>query len=433
MDDARFASMLAAGTVDAMKAEILSIGTEILLGEIVDTNASYIAGRLPAIGIDVYFKAVVGDNLDRLSETIGHALERSDLVICTGGLGPTEDDLTREAIAAVFGEQPSVDPQLEAGLRAFFERRGYAMPESNVKQAWLLPSARAIPNPRGTAPGWWAERDGKIVIAMPGPPTEMTRMWEKEVEPELRRRFATSILVKRTLKTVGIGEGTLNEMVKDQLRLSHPSVGIYARADGVHLRIAAKAPDEREAWSMIRPVEEDIRRALGPAIWGADDDTFESIVGDMMRERAVTLATMESCTGGLLASTITDVPGSSEYFRSGLVSYQTEQKIEWGVRVEVIGEHGVISPECAREMARAAREMMRASIGVGITGVAGPDEQEGKPVGSIHIAVDAIWEAPRTMSYVFPQGRDAVKRRAVTQALFLLRQSLIEHRAEGLA
>ncbi len=416
-----------------MKAEILSIGTEILLGEIVDTNASYIAARLPAIGIDVYFKAVVGDNLDRLTETVGHALERSDIVICTGGLGPTEDDLTRETIAAVFKETPSVDPQLEADLRAFFERRGYSMPESNVKQCWLIPSARAIPNPRGTAPGWWAERDGKIVVAMPGPPTEMTRMWEKEVEPELRSRFAASILVKRTLKTAGIGEGTVNEMVKDQLRLSNPSVGIYARADGVHLRIAAKARDEQEGWTMIRPVEEDIRRALGPAIWGADDDTFESIVGDMMRERGATLATMESCTGGLLASTLTDVPGSSGFFRSGLVSYQTEQKITWGVDAAIIEEHGVISAECAREMARAAREMMVASAGVGITGVAGPDEQEGKPVGTIHIAVDAIWEAPRTMSYVFPQGRDAVKRRTVTQALFLLRQSLLDHRQEGLA
>jgi nicotinamide-nucleotide amidase len=416
-----------------MKAEILSIGTEILLGEIVDTNASYIAGRLPAIGIDVYFKAVVGDNLDRLSETIGRAIERSDIVICTGGLGPTEDDLTREAIAAVFHEEPLVDPELESTLRAFFERRGYAMPESNVKQAWLIASARAIVNPRGTAPGWWAERDGKIVVAMPGPPTEMTRMWEKEVEPELRSRFATSVLVKRTLKTVGIGEGTVNEMVKEQLRLSNPSVGIYARADGVHLRIAAKARDEREAWTQIHPVEQDLRRALGPAIWGADDDTFESVVGDMMRERAVTLATMESCTGGLLASTITDVPGSATYFRSGLVSYQTEKKVDWGVRAEVIEEHGVISAECAREMARAAREMLEASVGVGITGVAGPEEQEGKPVGSIHIAVDAVWEAPRTMSYVFPQGRDAVKRRAVTQALFLLRQSLLEYRPEGLA
>jgi nicotinamide-nucleotide amidase len=269
-----------------MKAEILSIGTEILLGEIVDTNAQYLAARLPALGIDLYFKAVVGDNLDRLTETIGRARERSDVVICTGGLGPTEDDLTREAICAVLGEEPAVDQELEANLRAFFERRGYAMPERNVKQCWVIPSCRPIPNPRGTAPGWWVERDGKIVVAMPGPPTEMTRMWEQEVAPELLRRNPGSVLITRTLKTAGIGEGTVDEMMSPLLKSTNPSIGIYARADGVHLRLAAKAPDEAAAWRLIRPVEEETRRILGPALWGADEDTFESVAGDMMKESA---------------------------------------------------------------------------------------------------------------------------------------------------
>jgi len=415
-----------------MKAEILSIGTEILLGEIVDTNAAYIASRLPGLGIDLYFKAVVGDNMERLSETIGRARERSDVVICTGGLGPTEDDLTREAICAVLGEEPHVDPALESTLRAFFERRGYVMPERNVKQCWLIPSARAIPNPRGTAPGWWVERDGKIIVAMPGPPTEMTRMWENEVAPLLSARNPGGILVTRTLKTAGVGEGTVDEMMSPLLKSENPSIGIYARADGVHVRLAAKAPDEESAWKLILPVEGEARRILGAAIWGADDDTFESVVGDMARERGVTIATMESCTGGLLASTLTDVAGSSAFFRSGVVSYQTEVKINYGVPAEVVKEHGVISPECARAMARAARERFEASVGVGITGVAGPEEQEGKPVGSIHIAIDAIWAAPQSMSYVFPQGRAAVKRRAVTTALVLLRQALLDYKPDAL-
>lgn len=415
-----------------MKAEILSIGTEILLGEIVDTNAAYIASRLPALGVDLYFKAVVGDNLDRLTETIGKARERSDIVICTGGLGPTEDDLTREAICAVLSEEPHVDAQLAGDLRAFFERRGYAMPERNVKQCWLIPSARAISNPRGTAPGWWVERDGKIIVAMPGPPTEMTRMWEKEVAPELLLRGPGSILITRTLKTAGIGEGTVDEMVSAQLKSTNPSIGIYARADGVHLRIGAKAADEESAWRLIRPMEAELRAILGPAVWGADEDTFESVVGDMMKEHRVSLATMESCTGGLLASTITDVPGSSEYFRGGFVTYQTEMKIAHGVPADVIEQHGVISAECAKAMAQAARERLEASVGVGITGVAGPDEQEGKPAGTIHIAIDAIWAAPQAMSYVFPQGRTAVKRRAVTTALVMLRQALLGYRPEAL-
>lgn len=409
-----------------MKAEILSIGTEILLGEIVDTNAAYIASRLPALGIDLYFKAVVGDNLERLTETIGRARERSDVVICTGGLGPTEDDLTREAICAVLGEQPRVEETLAEALREFFSRRGYAMPERNLKQCWVIDSARAIPNPRGTAPGWWVERDGKIVVAMPGPPTEMHRMWEQEVAPELRARNPGGVLVTRTLKTAGIGEATVDEMVSPLLKSSNPSIGIYARADGVHLRIAAKAPDEREAWSLIHPVEEEARLILGPACWGADDETFESIVAQMMQERGLTLATMESCTGGLLASTLTDVEGSSRFFRSGFVSYQTDIKIELGVDAAIVEEHGVISAECAQAMARAARERLRTNAGVGITGIAGAEPQEGKPPGSIHIAVDADWSAPRVMSYVFPQGRAAVKRRAVTQALVLLRQTLLD-------
>lgn len=415
-----------------MKAEILSIGTEILLGEIVDTNAQYIAARLPGLGIDLYFKAVVGDNLDRLTETIGRARERSDIVICTGGLGPTEDDLTREAICAVLGEEPHVDPDLETTLRGFFSRRGYAMPERNVKQCWLIPSARAIPNPRGTAPGWWVERDGKLIVAMPGPPSEMHRMWEQEVAPELVRRHPGAVLITRTLKTTGIGEGNVDEMVSPLLKSTNPSIGIYARADGVQLRIAAKADTADQARELIAPVEEEARRILGPAVWGADEDTFESVVGDMMRVHDVTVATMESCTGGLLASTLTDVPGASIYFKGGFISYQTELKVEWGVPQEVVDEFGVISPECARAMAKAARDQLETSVGIGITGVAGPDEQEGKPVGTIHIGIDAIWNAPQTMSYVFPQDRMAIKRRAVTVALGLLRQQLLGYRPEAL-
>jgi nicotinamide-nucleotide amidase len=415
-----------------MKAEILSIGTEILLGEIVDTNASWIASRLPGLGIDLYFKAVVGDNIDRLTETIGRARERSDIVICTGGLGPTEDDLTREAICAVLGEQPRVDPDLERNLREFFQRRGYAMPERNVKQCWIIPSSRAIPNSRGTAPGWWVERDGKIIVAIPGPPTEMTGMWDSEVAPELMRRNPGSVLITRTLKTTGIGEATVDEMVSPLLKSQNPSIGIYARADGVHLRIAAKATTADGARALIAPVEDDARAILGPAIWGADDDTLESVVGDMMRIHDITVATMESCTGGLLASTLTDVPGASIYFKGGLVSYQTGLKVEWGVPLAIVDDYGVISPECARAMAQAARERLEATVGIGVTGVAGPDEQEGKPVGTVHIGIDATWAAPQSMSYVFPQGRAAVKRRAVTTALTLLRQTLLGYRPEAL-
>ncbi len=424
-----------------MKAEIVSIGTEILLGEITDTNTQYIAARLPALGIDLFWASQVGDNLERLAEVLERAWGRSDLILTSGGLGPTEDDITREAIARVLGEEMTVDPDIAQALRDFFAGRGIKMPERNVKQAALIPSARAITNPHGTAPGWWVERDGRIIVAMPGPPTELHRMWEEEVAPELERRLRPepsecsrdaepghrpgAVLVTRTLKTVGIGEGSVDEMVSDLLKSANPSLGVYARTDGVQLRIAAKAATAEEARRLISPVEEEARRILGTAVWGADDDTLAGVVGEMLRERRLTLATMESCTGGLLASTITDVPGSSDYFKGGLVSYATEMKVAWGVDPAVIAEDGVISAECAREMARAARERLSADVGISVTGVAGPDPQEDKPVGTIHIAVDDGRRRPQAISYTFAQGREAVKRRAVTTALALLRRSLL--------
>ena len=366
-----------------MKAEIIAIGTEILLGEIIDTNSAYIAQRLPELGIDLFYKSVVGDNIGRIVETFDRAWNRSDIIFCTGGLGPTEDDMTREGIAKVLGEDPKVDPDLETRLRAWFSGRGYPMPESNIKQAWLIPSARAIDNPRGTAPGWWVERDRRIIVCMPGVPPEMERMWLKEVQPELERRSDGQVLVTRTIKTVGIGEGTVDEMAKPLYGASGVGIGTYARADGVHLRIGAKAKTREEAWALIRPVEDEMNRIFGSAIWGRDEDTMEGYIADQMHERRTTLAVMESCTGGLMANTLTDVPGASEYFLGGYVSYSTQQKIDLGVSAEVIEEFGVVSQETAKAMAQAARQRAGADYGVGITGVAGPDPKTAfRPVPS---------------------------------------------------
>ena len=408
-----------------MKAEIISIGTEILLGELLDTNANYLAARLPALGIDLYWMTQVGDNLDRLTEAFRRAWDRSDLTLATGGLGPTEDDVTREAIAAALDEPLSVRPELEAQLRAFFANRGLLMPERNVKQAALIPSARAIPNPRGTAPGWWVERDGRSLVALPGPPAELERMWEVEVAPRLAaRQWRGGVIVSRTLKTAGIGEGTVDEMVSPLLKSTNPTIGVYAKADGVHLRITAKAATAEEAHRLIGPVEEEARRVLGQAVWGADDDTLEGAVGALLKEQGLTLATMESCTGGLLATTITDVAGSSAYFKGGFVSYTAEMKVALGVAAELVARHGVVSAEVAQDMARACRQRLGADIGIGITGVAGPEPLEGKPPGTVHIGLDD-GAAPQAVSYAFAQGRAATKRRAVTTALALLRRALL--------
>jgi competence/damage-inducible protein CinA-like protein len=408
-----------------MKAEVISIGTEILLGEILDTNAQFIASHLPGLGIDLYWMSKVGDNQPRLVDVLRRAWDRSDLIVCTGGLGPTEDDITREAVCELIGEEPYVDAEQEEILRRFFAGRGFPMPERNLKQAWLTPSTRPIVNPRGTAPGWWVEKDGHILITMPGVPNEMTRMWEKEVSPRLAGRSTGAVIVSRTLKTVGIGEGSVDEMISPLLKGTNPSIGVYARADGIHVRATAKAPTARQAEMLIEPVEAELRQILGPAVWGIDDETLEGSIVKLLTERGMTLSAMESCTGGLLSSTITDFPGSSRVFKGAIVSYMTEIKKQFGVNPDIIERYGVISDETAKEMALAVRRTLATDVGVGITGVAGPDTVEDKPVGNIHIACAHGDREPATMSYTFGQGREAIKRRAVTSSLQLIRRTLL--------
>ncbi|HEX9036527.1 MAG TPA: competence/damage-inducible protein A [Ktedonobacterales bacterium] len=403
-----------------MRAEILSIGAEILLGHISDTNATYLAQRLSAMGIDLYFVSQVGDNLERLSETLQRARGRADVVITTGGLGPTEDDLTREAICDALGETPSVDPALEARLRAFFAGRGITMPERNLKQAWLIPSAAPLANPRGTAPGWWVERDGKIIISMPGVPSEMTRMWVREAEPRLRPRTGATLFT-RILRVAGVGESTVEERLGDLTHSLNPTIATYAKQDAVDVRISAKAATEEEARAQVEALEARARAAIGERnVFGVDGETPAGVALRALIERGLTLATMESCTGGLLASLITDVPGSSAAFRGGIVSYATDVKESEGVPAEILAEHGAVSVETARAMAQAARSRLGASVGVGVTGVAGPDEQEGKPVGEVHIAVAGDWGV-RDTSQMFSGGREAIKSRAAYTALNLLR------------
>jgi nicotinamide-nucleotide amidase len=406
-----------------MKAEIISVGTEILLGEITDTNATYLAAQLPLLGIDLYHISAVGDNLSRLSEVLGRAWGHSDLVLTTGGLGPTEDDLTREAIAKVLGEEMKVDPALEKWLRDFFASRSYAMPERNLKQATLIPSAQALPNPRGTAPGWWVEREGKIIVAMPGPPMEMNRMWENEVVPRLKGRLGGEVILSRTLKSFGIGEASVDEMVSPHLGTSNPSIGVYSRMDGIHLRITAKAPSQEEARELLAEKEAALREILGRHIWGADDETLPALIGNLLTSRGLSLATMESCTGGLLSNTVTDVPGSSAYFKGGLVAYSNELKIAFGVDPQIIEQHGAVSPQTAEAMASAARENLKADVGLGVTGVAGPAELEGKPAGTVHIAIDAGGKTA-SFSHNFPFPRLRMKLITSIACLFRLREVL---------
>ncbi len=411
-----------------MRAEILSIGTELLLGHITDTNAAYLAQQCAPLGVDVFYISQVGDNLDRLTETLRRARDRSELVIMTGGLGPTEDDLSREAISAVLGETPQVDPALETQLRAFFAGRGIRMPERNIKQAWVIPSVTPLPNPVGTAPGWWAERDGKIIVAMPGVPSEMTRMWEYEVAPRLASR-AGATLYTRILRVAGLGESTVEERLGDLIHTPNPTLATYAKRDAVDVRITAKAATEEDARSLVEAMEARVRSALGTHIFGIDSDTPQSVALRLLIERGLTLGTMESCTGGLLASLITDTPGGSASYRGGIVSYATDVKAAEGVPQETLDTYGVISVETARALAQTVCNRLTTDVGVGITGVAGPDEQEGKPVGTVHIAV-VSGERISDTSQRFSGGRQEIKWRAAITALNLLRLHLLRENEE---
>lgn len=406
-----------------MRAELISVGTELLMGQIVDTNAAHLAGQLPGLGIDCYHISAIGDNQGRIVELLRLAWSRSDLIIMTGGLGPTGDDLTRESIAELLGETMVVDPVLETELRSFFAGRGVAMPDSNVKQATRLPSVTILPNPVGTAPGWWAEKDGHILVAMPGVPHEMRRMWANEVVPRLRER-QEDLIVSRTFKVIGKGESAVEDMVRGLMDSPNPTLAPYAKNDGIHLRITAKAPTLAEADRMIDELEREVRAILTTFIYGIDDDTLPGVIGNLLQERGQTLATMESCTGGLLANAITDEVGSSAYFLGGSVAYSRELKAANGVPEAILAEYGTVSAETALAMAEAARRTTGADYALSTTGVAGPEPVEGHPAGTVFIGI-AGPNGSRANKYNLRQARPEFKRLTALTALNLLRRELI--------
>ena len=406
-----------------MRAEILSCGTELLLGHITDTNATYLAQSLAALGIDLYFVSQVGDNQGRIVETLRRAWERSDLIVMTGGLGPTEDDLARESISALLGETMQVDPRLEAELRGIFAARQATMPERNIKQATLIPSAQALSNPRGTAPGWMVEKDGRIIVAMPGVPREMYQMWEHEVVPRLSA-YTGGMIFTRILRVWGLGESAVEERLDALLHNTNPTIATYAKNDAIDVRITAKAGTQEQAEQLVADMEGQARQVLGHHVFGVDKETLQSVVGRYLTERNQWLAVMESMTGGLLASTITDQPDSSKHFIGGVVAYSPDVKVQLGVPRETIERYGLFSEETACGMARAIRDYLHADYGLGITGVAGPEKQEEKPVGTVYIAIDGPEGVVTGMGPGWRASREDNKRLATLAALNLLRLHL---------
>lgn len=408
-----------------MQAEIISIGTELLMGELTDTNASWIAGRLPALGIQLQWVSIIGDDLGMLTDAFRRGMARSDIIFTTGGLGPTQDDLTREAVAAAFGETPAVqEPELEQ-LRQWFRNRGQDMPAHNVKQAHLIPSAQFIANRNGTAPGWWAERDGKHIVCMPGPPGENRAMWQEAIDGRLKTLIDAEVTITRNIKTLGLGEASVDEIVSEYFGLENPYLGIYSKADGIHLRIIARAEDEAAARALIAPVEDAIHQRLAPYIWGYDDETPERSVGAALVKAGLTLATMESVSGGFLANTITEAPDSSRWYRGGSVAYTAAAMVAAGVDAGGLAKYGVVSQQTANAMARAAQDTAGADFGLGVTGALGPEELEGQRPGTIFIAI-AHGGAVREYPLRTPPRRLVIKRRSCNTALTELRKVIRE-------
>jgi len=398
----------------ALSAEIISIGTELLLGEIIDTNAAFIARHLRDRGIFVYRKATVGDNLQRLTDSIVEAMSRSDIIILGGGLGPTDDDMTREAICAAVGEQPEVDESLLEILKQMFAARNREMPESNAKQAWVIPSCEAMANPVGTAFGWFVRKNGRVIVALPGPPSEMKKMWLEQVEnrlPDSGLKF-----YHRTIRTTGIGESDLAQRIAEFTRLDSPGIGTYARNSGVDVRVAAAADTEEQARGIARPVLAEIEKRLSPWIFGYDDETLVMAVKKLLDERKQTFACIESVSGGALASEITDCAGISSCFAGSITAYDNSVKVLAGVAEELISRHGAVSQEVALAMAKGCRKMFQTDWALATTGVAGPGSLEGKMPGTAWVAV-AGEDFEFTMFLDWPGDRAMVKNRVCRSVL----------------
>jgi nicotinamide-nucleotide amidase len=404
-----------------MKAEIIPVGTEILLGNIVDTDSYFLANQLPLLGIDLYFISAVGDNHKRLVDTLKRAWKRADLIITTGGLGPTQDDITREAIGELVNEELKVDEKVWQGLQDLLSRYSGEVPQSNIRQATIIPSGQIIPNRMGTAPGWWVEKDDHIIIALPGPTDEMKMMWEEGVLPKLEQRVTGEVIFSRTIKTFRLAEAKVDELIAHISRLSNPTLATYINPDGVHLRITAKAKEKTEAQRLVSQSEEQIRKILSPYIWGVDDDTLGSVIGELLRAKNLSLATMESCTEGLLCSTIASGRESYTYFKGGLLACCAEAKMACGVDTSIMERYGQESTEVAKAMAETARRTLKTDVGMAVGGNINPDKNSGEAF--IGLSSDKFGQA---FSHMLRGNSSRMKQRAVYAALFDIRKMLLE-------
>jgi nicotinamide-nucleotide amidase len=375
------------------------------------------------LGIPLYWASQVGDNRARLEHAFKTGLSRSRIVISSGGLGPTDDDLTREAVASITGRPPRVDPHLETVLRARFSAMNREMPAKNIKQAWVIDGCEPLPNPNGTAPGWWVEVDDRVVIAMPGPPSEMMPMWHASVRPRLSELFGRGFSAT-TLKTFGPGESAIEQRLGSLVSLANPSVATYAKRDGVHVRVAASASDGPAAQRLLMPVLDEVVEILGPDVYGREDETLGSVVVGGLIDSEQRVATAESVTGGLISSLLTDVTGSSRVLAGSLVPYSAEAKRALGLPPDLLRRDAIVSADMAVALAELARMTFAADWGIGSTGAAGPEGHGTQQAGTAFIAVLGK-EGPAVRRVTRSGSRETVKLHVALCALDLLRRVLI--------
>lgn len=410
-----------------MKAEILAVGTELLLGDILNTNAQFLAQELANLGIEVYYQTVVGDNPQRLKDTIFYAFSRADLIITTGGLGPTEDDLTKETAAEYFGETLVLDERALGRIKKYFDRTGRVMTENNVKQA-MVPAnhCTVLYNDNGTAPGIILEKNGKMIVMLPGPPRETVPMFQNQVKPYLEQKQEFTF-VSRILRVAGVGESAMEAKVKDLIAAqTNPTIAPYAKDGEAILRITAKAKDAAEANRLIDPVAAALKERLGVAVYAEGETNMQTVAAELLLGKKLTVATAESCTGGLIASKLVEYPGISEALLEGCVTYSNEAKMHrLGVKAETLETYGAVSEETAAEMAEGIAKTSGADIGIATTGVAGPDSSEGKPAGLVYIGL--CYKGKTTVKKCnFVGKRQAIRERAAYTALDWLRKAMLD-------
>lgn len=409
-----------------INAEIIAIGSEMLTPFRTDTNSLWLTERLNSLGIDVKLKTIVGDDVARLEETIRDAMKRTQIVISTGGLGPTEDDLTKDVFAKVLNRKLNIDHEILDEIRARFERRGFKMPESNQRQAMIIEGSEILENTRGTAPGQIIEENNCIAILLPGPPGEMKAMFDLAVAPKLKEKFSNTTLARRKFNIFGLAESLLDELAAPIYKqYTNPVTTILAGSGLLELHLIAQGNNQDAIERLLDEVTGKLEPAIGNYVYSREDESLETVVGNLLRAHNYTLAVAESCTGGLLSGKITNVPGCSDYFLNGIVTYSNESKIKLlNVSPNTISDYGAVSEQTAREMAVNVRNISGSTFGIGITGVAGPGGgSDDKPVGLVYISL-ADESGCEVRKFVFYADRELNRNLSVYYALDILRRKI---------